>query len=110
MAVAVTVDIPGGTEQQYEQVIAMGFPDGKLPEGFLVHLAGPTETGWRVLNVVESQGQFEAFARERLRPALQQAGEGDVTPQLTFFIPSLDAVIAGDAAQGVFQRGQGPSS
>jgi hypothetical protein len=87
MAVAVTVDIPGGTEQGYEQgyeqVVATVFPDGKLPEGWLVHVAGPTENGWRVVNVVESQEQFEAFARERLLPATQQVG--DPTPQLTFF-------------------------
>ncbi len=44
MAVAVIVDIPGGTEQQYEQVIATVFPDGKLPEGWLMHLAGPNES------------------------------------------------------------------
>jgi hypothetical protein len=31
MAVAVTIDIPGGTQQRYEQVIATVFPDGKLP-------------------------------------------------------------------------------
>lgn len=55
MAVAVTVDIPGGTQQRYEQVIATVFPDGKLPGGWLVHLAGPTENGWRVVNVVPSQ-------------------------------------------------------
>jgi hypothetical protein len=29
MAVAVTVDIPGGTEQGYEQVVATLFPEGK---------------------------------------------------------------------------------
>ena len=45
MAVAVTLDIFGETEQQYEQVIAAVFPDGKLPDGWLVRLAGPTENG-----------------------------------------------------------------
>jgi hypothetical protein len=83
MAVAVTVDIPGGTEQGYEQVIATVFPEGKLPEGFLVHVAGPTETGWRVVNVVQSREQFEAFATERLLPATRQVG--DASPQLMFF-------------------------
>ena len=83
MAVAVTVDIAGGTEKQYEQVIATVFPEGELPEGWLVHVAGPTENGWRVLNVVPSQEEFEAFARERLLPATQAVG--DPTPQVTFF-------------------------
>jgi hypothetical protein len=48
-----------------------------------VHLAGPTADGWRTINVVPSQEQFEAFAREKLFPAVQQAE--NVTPQLTFF-------------------------
>lgn len=82
MAVAVTIDIPGGTEQQYDQITATLFPDGKLPDGWLVHLAGPTADGWRVVNVVPSQEQFEAFARDQLLPAAQQAG--DPPPQITF--------------------------
>jgi hypothetical protein len=83
MAVAVIVDIPGGTAPLYEQVISTVFPEGKLPEGWLMHVAGPTENGWRVLNVVQSREQFETFARERLLPATKAVG--DPTPQLTFF-------------------------
>ena len=85
MAVAVIVDLPNGNEQRYEQVSAIVFPDGELPEGWLLHLAGPIEGGWRVVNVVPSQEQFEAFARERLGPAFEQAGEPDIVPELTFF-------------------------
>jgi hypothetical protein len=76
MAVAVMVDIPSGNQQVYEQLTAKLFQDGKL-------LAGPTDVGWRIINVVPSQEQFEAFAREKLFPAVQQAE--NVTPQLTFF-------------------------
>ena len=83
MAVAVILDIPGGTEQLYEQVVREVFPEGKLPEGWLLHIAGPTESGWRVVNVVPSREQFEAFAREELLPAMQQVG--DPTPHLTLF-------------------------
>jgi hypothetical protein len=83
MAVAVIVDIPGGNEQVYEQLTAKLFPPGKLPEGWLVHLAGPTADGWRIVNVVPSQEHFEDFARDHLIPAVQQAE--NVTPQLTFF-------------------------
>jgi hypothetical protein len=82
MAVAVTIDIPGGTEQQYEQVVAALFPDGILPEGWLLHFAGPTERGWRVVNVVPSRAEFEVFARERLIPATQQVG--DAPPEVSF--------------------------
>jgi hypothetical protein len=69
MVVAVTVDIPGGTEEQYEQMMDRAFPGGTHAEGWLVHIAGPTESGWRVLNVAASQEQFETFARELLLSA-----------------------------------------
>jgi len=59
------------------------FRKGKLPEGLLMHLAGPTENGWRVVNIVQSQEQFEAFAREKLVPATQEVGTPP--PQMTFF-------------------------
>ena len=72
MAVAVIIDIPGGTEQQYERIIARVLPEGHLAEAWLVHIAGPTDSGWRVVNVVRSQEQVEAFAREELIPAMQQ--------------------------------------
>jgi hypothetical protein len=83
MAVAVTVDIPGGNQQVYEQLTAKLFQHGKLPGGWRVHLAGPTADGWRIINVVPSQEEFEAFAREKLFPAVQRAE--NVTPLLTFF-------------------------
>jgi hypothetical protein len=83
MVVAVTVDIPGGAEQQYEQIFDTIFPEGTHPEGLLVHVTGPFESGWRVLNVAASQEQFEAFAREHLLPAARLAG--NATPELAVF-------------------------
>jgi hypothetical protein len=83
MAVAVIIDVPHGNQQFYDQIIPTLFPGDKLPDGWQLHMGGPTETGWRIVNVVPSQEQFEAFARERLGPALLQL-EG-VTPEMTFF-------------------------
>jgi hypothetical protein len=83
MAVAVLVEIPGGTKHQYEQVASQIFRDGTLPEGWLVHVAGPAEGGWRVVNVVQSQEEFEQFARETILPATRQAGEAP--PKFSFF-------------------------
>ena len=80
---AVIIDIPRGNQQFYDQIIPTLFPDGKLPKGWQVHIAGPTETGWRIVNVVPSQERFETFSREQLGPILQEL-EG-VTPELTYF-------------------------
>jgi hypothetical protein len=44
------------------------------PAGVLLRLAGPTENGWRVFTVWESQEAFETFRRERLEPAFRQVG------------------------------------
>jgi hypothetical protein len=83
MAVAVVIDVPNGNQKFYDQVVPNLFPEGTLPEGWLIHIAGPTEEGWRIVNVVPSQEEFERFAREKLGPTLQQL-EG-VTPALMFF-------------------------
>ena len=61
MAVAVIVDVPGGNEQLYEQL--------KLfPEGWLMHLAGPTETGWRVVNIVPHRRSSRLSRASNWRP------------------------------------------
>jgi hypothetical protein len=83
LAVVVIIDIPNGNQQFYDQIIPALFLDGKLPEGWRLHMAGPTETGWRIVNVVPFQEGFETFSREKLGPTLQQL-EG-VKPTLTFF-------------------------
>jgi hypothetical protein len=83
MTVGVVLEVPGGSQEQYEQVIAAAFPGDKLPEGWVVHIAGPTPRGWRVINVVPSKDDFEAFARETLAAAL--SGADDNPPEVTFF-------------------------
>ncbi len=81
---AVIIDVPRGNAQFYDRIAPKLFLEGKLPKGWQVHIAGPTESGWRIVNVVPSQEQFEAFARDQLGPTLREVGE-DVTPELTFF-------------------------
>jgi hypothetical protein len=44
--VAVTIDMPGGTARQYEQIIAAVLQEGRIPEGRVVHVAGPTEVAF----------------------------------------------------------------
>jgi hypothetical protein len=54
---------PGGTRAQYDDVLKVVHPDsGKsLPEGQLLHLAGPTGDGWLVMAVHESRESWERF-------------------------------------------------
>lgn len=83
MAVGVIVTVPEGTEEQYEQIAPTLFPEDKLPDGWAIHIAGPTDSGWQVINVVPSREEFETFAREKLIPATQQAD--DRPPEVRFF-------------------------
>jgi hypothetical protein len=39
-----------------------------------MRVSGAIPGGWRVLSIWESQEAFDTFRRERLAPALQQAG------------------------------------
>ncbi len=40
-----------------------------VPDGLIVHVAGPTDSGFRIIEVWESQEAWERFRSERLRPA-----------------------------------------
>ncbi|MER7623541.1 antibiotic biosynthesis monooxygenase [Streptomyces sp. NPDC126503] len=83
MAVIVTVEIPGGTEEQYREssrqmMAAEWFP----PAGFIAHAAGPDGSGgWRVVDFWESEEDFRAFA-EHARPLFERAGSPTAVPHV----------------------------
>lgn len=76
MAVGVILDFPGGTLEQYDQVIdKMGFTKGGPgPPGALFHWVTKTDDGIRVVDVWESREQFERFAQEKIGPLTQEVG------------------------------------
>ena len=82
MAVVVENRMEGGSQEMYEQVSPKVMPEGQLPEGCQLHLAGPIDEGWRVITVWESEDQFKDFLDNKLRPALEERGGGDVTPNI----------------------------
>jgi hypothetical protein len=44
------------------------------PEGLIVHAAGESGSGIRIIDVWESKQQFELFQSERLGPAMRKVG------------------------------------
>lgn len=78
MAIAIIVEIPGGTREQYDRVNeAMGLKDAEAPPGQIIHFAGPTEGSWIVIDVWESREAYEAHIAERGergREAVREAG------------------------------------
>ena len=74
MAVCLIHEGPGVTQAQYEQVHHEVSPGEQVPEGCVYHVAGPTETGWCVVEVWESEEALQRFVQEKLHAALQRAG------------------------------------
>ena len=76
MAVAFVLDFPGGTREQYDQVIAKMDLGGQTAPGGLFHAAGPYGDGWRVVDVWEDMAQFERFRDEKMIPYVAEVGLG----------------------------------
>ncbi len=76
MAVAVEMNFPGTTLDQYDQVIAkMGLTSGGPgPAGAISHWAAKTDDGIRVVDVWESREAFDRFAQEQIGPLTREAG------------------------------------
>lgn len=75
MPFGVMQDMPDVSEAEYLLVEKHLGPD--RPPGLLAHVSGPTEEGWRVINVWESQEAFHKFRSERLMRAAGLAAQSD---------------------------------
>ena len=81
MAIAVILDLPGVSEAQY--ATARGMLGEALQPGNLLHVAGPTETGWRVMEVWESPEAMGSFFQSPAAgAAFQAAGIPPAEPEI----------------------------
>ena len=84
MATAFELFFPGGTVEQYDQVIEkMGLaPQGTGPPNSLFHWVSVSDDGIKVVDVWESAEAFQAFAESSIGPYTQEVGlpEPQVTP------------------------------
>ena len=62
------------SREQYEQARKAVDWEGNLPVGAKFHVAWFAADGLHVLDIWESQADFERFANERLMPAVQRLG------------------------------------
>ena len=77
MAYAVVHHFAGGTKEQYEASIAAVHPGpDKLPDGQIFHAAGPSDRGWTILAVHDSQESWERFRDQTLLPAFEAGISG----------------------------------
>src|SRR6266542_2905334 len=71
MAIAVLVEWDGVTPEQYDEMIRRMNVGGVSLPGGIFHVAGPTENGWRVVDVWESEEVLRTFVEGTLMPLLK---------------------------------------
>jgi hypothetical protein len=103
VAYAFVQDVAASWEQ-YERVAAAMIEPA--PAGLLLHVAGPTDEGFRTIAVWESFAAWERFRAERLEPAIAALG-GPFRPQSTFRDLRPTHVVVGDCPDRDHLRGAG---
>jgi hypothetical protein len=86
MAYGIVHFFAGGTRAQYDASIAAVHPGpGRLPDGQIFHAAGPSDGGWTIMAVHESQESWERFRDDTLLPAMKRGIDGgfEALPQET---------------------------
>src|SRR2546430_16616694 len=83
MAFVRLFDNPEGTQEQYDAASQqLGVTGENMPDGGVLHVAGPSPTGgWRVVEVWESEDAAQKFDEEVLLPVLQRVGVERPEPQ-----------------------------
>jgi quinol monooxygenase YgiN len=66
MQIAMLLEIPGLTKEQYEQAARAINESGTTLERALIHIAGPSDGGYRVVEVWSSQAAADAFYSSEL--------------------------------------------
>ena len=84
--IGVQLDFRGATLQQYDELAErMGYlPGGPAAPDELSHWVTKTEEGIRIIDVWKTREAFEAFAAEKIVPALRQFGVVQ-PPEAQFF-------------------------
>ena len=80
MAYAYVQDVASSWEQYQGVAAALVDPP---PDGLILHVAGPTDEGVRIIDVWESEEAWLRFRSERLDPAIAALG-GPARPEPTF--------------------------
>jgi len=76
MAYGIVHTFAGGTADQYAASIAAVHPADGLPEGQILHAAGPSDDGWTIVAIHDSKESWERFRDGTLIPRMQQGIPG----------------------------------
>ena len=75
MAILVVGEATGVTAEQDAALAKKLYPEGSLPAGFRIRMAGPMAGGWRIVTLWDSEADWERFRDEKLTPALAGIGQ-----------------------------------
>jgi len=74
VTVALVLDFPGGTMDQYNQVVERMHLDHRMAPGGLIHVAGSYAGGLRVIDLWDDIEHFARFRDEQIVPHTQALG------------------------------------
>jgi hypothetical protein len=94
MPYAFVQDVAASWEQYRRVTEALIDP---APEGLVLHVAGPTDEGFRIIAVWESREAWQRFQTEALQPAVAALG-GPARPEPTFRDVRAAHVVVGGRA------------
>ena len=70
MAVLVTAEVAGQTQQGYDGMLQFLAESIKAAPGFVLHSAHPVDSGWRILEVWETKEAANQFFAKHVAPNL----------------------------------------
>ena len=81
MALLMTHFWPGASEEQYRKMIAVVHPADGLPAGQLHHAAGPTEGGYLISVLWDSEESANTFVSDVLMASMPVEGGFEGKPE-----------------------------
>lgn len=93
--VVMTMDVTGLTHKEFRAILDEMGVEARPEPGIYQHISHTTETGYRIIEIWESQEGFEEFAERRLKPAITKLGiQRETTivfqPLQNFFGPRIN--------------------
>ena len=90
----VTMDIDGLTLDEYKAVATALGPEARSAAGILLHIATQTDSGYRIVEIWDTEDGFQVFVEKYFGPVMGQLGiykqpTISITPLHDFFVPRI---------------------
>ena len=95
MGYAFVQDVPATWDTYREVADALG---AAAPEGLVIHVAGPTDEGFRMIGIWDSQERWDRFRDIRLRSILESLAAGS-RAQPTYRELNIAHLLSGPSAR-----------